>query len=222
MNRLGSVRVDADLSGISFALVNAVNWEKGWIERGKVLALAIALILALPSSRCFAGDMDASCIRAQARDARPVLPSNVFAPEFIRRLLCKMLKRSASFRRQCCLLGEARHLRITIHVVAGVPGSHCRALSQVTRYAYGYICVRIFLVAARRDYVEVIAHEFEHALEQVEGVDLRVLARVAGAGVYHLGDGSFETERAMRAGQIVAREFYSSDKAEPARAASAH
>jgi hypothetical protein len=57
--------------------------------------------------------------------------------------------------------------------------------------------------------VELVAHEFEHILEQLDGV---VLSAWAGrSGVYRVGgdatDGPFETERARQIGRRVAGEF---------------
>ena len=51
-----------------------------------------------------------------------------------------------------------------------------------------------------------IAHEFEHLIEQLEGVDLRDLAHRR-QGVWHSGDEMFETERAIRAGVQVMHEM---------------
>jgi hypothetical protein len=58
------------------------------------------------------------------------------------------------------------------------------------------------------DYSELIGHEFEHLLEQVEGLDLRRLARVRGSGVWSVERELFESDRAQDAGRIVAAEFY--------------
>ena len=49
-----------------------------------------------------------------------------------------------------------------------------------------------------------LAHEFEHLIEQLDGVDLRALAKEGEAR--RLPDGAFETERAIAAGQQVAGE----------------
>jgi hypothetical protein len=54
-------------------------------------------------------------------------------------------------------------------------------------------------------YVELIAHELEHVLEQVDGIDLRRRARQRLNGVIILG-GRYETERARSVGRTVARE----------------
>ncbi len=51
---------------------------------------------------------------------------------------------------------------------------------------------------------ELLGHEFEHLIEQLDGVDLSAMAR--GGEARRLTDGAFETERAIAAGQQVAGE----------------
>ena len=54
--------------------------------------------------------------------------------------------------------------------------------------------------------VELLAHEFEHLVEQVEGLNLRKLARIRGSGVRELDGELFESDRAIRVGRVVAEE----------------
>ena len=54
------------------------------------------------------------------------------------------------------------------------------------------------------DATELIAHELEHILEQLDGVDLQ--AQAGNGVVWKAGDGVFETRRAIEAGRRVARE----------------
>ena len=56
--------------------------------------------------------------------------------------------------------------------------------------------------------VELIAHELEHVIEQLDGVDLAAKLRRPNSGVYATGDSGnlFETTRAKRVGFQVARE----------------
>ena len=55
------------------------------------------------------------------------------------------------------------------------------------------------------DAPEFIAHELEHILEQLDGVDLQ--AQAGNGVVWKAGDGAFETRRAIEAGRRVAREI---------------
>ena len=53
----------------------------------------------------------------------------------------------------------------------------------------------------------LIAHEFEHILEQLDGVDLPLMASRAGSGVHRVaGSEHFETDRAIAAGRRVLEE----------------
>ncbi len=52
---------------------------------------------------------------------------------------------------------------------------------------------------------EFIAHELEHIVEQLDGVDLK--AQAGNGEVWRTGDGAFETRRAIDSGRRVAREM---------------
>jgi hypothetical protein len=56
------------------------------------------------------------------------------------------------------------------------------------------------------DHAELIAHELEHIIEQIEGIDLRSMARVRNSGVYQMELAAFETDRAQEAGRTVRTE----------------
>jgi hypothetical protein len=59
-----------------------------------------------------------------------------------------------------------------------------------------------------RDREEIIAHEFEHIIEQLDGVDLPSLARQATAGVRLTPDADrYETDRAVAVGRQVSQEI---------------
>jgi hypothetical protein len=55
------------------------------------------------------------------------------------------------------------------------------------------------------NYVELLGHEFEHVLEQIDGVNLRADAARGHARI--LADGAYETRRATEAGLQVLREY---------------
>ena len=58
------------------------------------------------------------------------------------------------------------------------------------------------------DITELLPHELEHVLEQVEGIDLPALAKRRASGVQEVGRGVYETERARGAGLMALREVY--------------
>src|SRR4051812_3280058 len=57
--------------------------------------------------------MEESIDRGESRQSLD-LPSNIFAPDCLRPMLRELLRRSATFRRQCRKIGDARNLIITI------------------------------------------------------------------------------------------------------------
>ena len=75
-------------------------------------------------------------------------------------------------------------------------------------------------IAAYGDPAEWVAHEFEHLIEQLDGVDLHDLER-RGQGAWKSGNQMFETERAVSVGRRVLREMrepaISARLGEPAR-----
>ncbi|HXG68247.1 MAG TPA: hypothetical protein VNO70_24340 [Blastocatellia bacterium] len=87
------------------------------------------------------------------------------------------------------------------------PGhSRYRALSTITKTSSGVclVTMRIFLPG---DYIEMLGHEFEHLLEQIEAVDLKAEAGKGGRVVYQNEDGFYETARAISAGRKVMAEY---------------
>ncbi len=95
------------------------------------------------------------------------------------------------------------NLRITIELVPGLSDCQCRALSLIKRYDTSFVIIRIQIIVPNIHLVEVVGHEFEHTLEQIEGLDLRALASTQSDYVYRSGSGEFETIRAMRAGRVI-------------------
>src|SRR5215831_9621989 len=122
----------------------------------------------------------------------PELPSNISAPAGLKDILDSMLTRSPTFRRQCELLRDAGKVRIDIRII---PSQTClyRATSIVQRFDGGFVLIHMRFVAPG-DYIEMIGHEFEHAVEQTEGIDLKALASDRCCKVYEVEKGIFETE----------------------------
>jgi hypothetical protein len=106
---------------------------------------------------------------------------------------------SASFRNQCQRLGAARAV-----VIVQFSRETLRAASTIGRSREGVTVARVRIGKTTRA-VELIAHELEHVLEQVDGVKLLWEASRPGSGVVLLG-GAYETRRAVDAGFRVARE----------------
>lgn len=79
-----------------------------------------------------------------------------------------------------------------------------RASAVVRKYESGAIRANV-TIRFSTSYVELIAHELEHVLEQVDGVDLRAERRAGRAAL--LDGGAVETDRAAAAGLKVLAEF---------------
>jgi len=131
--------------------------------------------------------------------APPSLPRSVVLDPGLEPLVRWTLEHSPSFRQQCRILEAAPTVRATVRVTPQTPGAPERAFSMVRKNA-GAIDAAIEIRNAT-DLVELLGHEFEHVIEQIEGVDLRKLEPAGEAR--RLGDGSFETRRAIAAGQRV-------------------
>lgn len=140
--------------------------------------------------------------------ATPVsLPANVSIPPAYDDLVEGMLRSSPTFRAQCTRIAAATQLHVVVRrsLLAAPQG----ALTNLTRQSDGRLDAEVEL-GLFGDTVLLIAHEFEHIIEQLDGVDLGSLADRAGAGVRaDPRTGHFETERAIAIGHRVVREVSS-------------
>jgi hypothetical protein len=125
-------------------------------------------------------------------------------PALFSRDVARMYNQSATFRAQCDRLAQAQNIRVSIQADLHIPRS-CRAYTIIRR-TRGMLCAEVHLPVSLA-FPELIAHEFEHIIEQLEHVDLHKLSMVRGSGVSQVGFDLFETERAQLAGTIVAQEL---------------
>ena len=130
------------------------------------------------------------------------LPSNVDAG-MLQPNVIELLQRSETFRQQCRRVAAARVLRVTLHVGTEVD-TWALAQTVITRYDAGAIRAEVTLRFSA-DYLMLLAHEFEHILEQVEGVDLRDEAAYGRA--WRTPSGAWETRRAFNAGVKARQEL---------------
>ena len=138
-----------------------------------------------------------------------VLPSNINGPaEFLRQIEI-MLRRSATFRQQCQRL-DVPVLRVQIHSDPLLIDRPIRARSVIRRSESGGFTATV-AIAAFGDPTEWLAHEFEHIIEQLDGVRVPQLA-LSGAAAWRTGEGMFETERALRVGRLVRHEVSRADR----------
>ena len=137
------------------------------------------------------------------------IPANVEAGVFAQEMIA-LLRRSDTFRSQCARLADAPRVRVTLAIVFTLNGG--RAQTAIHRFDSGAIRADVEVLFGE-NYRELLAHEFEHILEQIEGVDLRHEA--AQGRAWLLPGGAFETRRAYLTGVQVRTE------SEPLRARAA-
>jgi hypothetical protein len=135
------------------------------------------------------------------------MPANIRVDPVLQSTALMLLRRSKTFGRQCARIALERHVRLV--VVATPPPrelSAPRARSVITRHVYGALRAVVEIPITAAYLPELIGHEFEHVIEQIEGLDLAARARDGGSGVLEVLDGVFETTRARAAGLMVAME----------------
>ena len=121
------------------------------------------------------------------------LPFNVDAGT-LQSVAIGLLQRSPTFRKQCERIERAVVLRVSIRLVPATASG--RAQTTITRYDTGALRAEV-LIRFGEDYYELLAHELEHVLEQVDGVALREMPPDR---VWLTDNGAFETRRAFEAG----------------------
>jgi len=146
--------------------------------------------------------------QAGARDEpeRALKAGTFHIDEHLRPVVRDMLARSATFRRQWNVVTEGRHVHVAVFLTDGTLGPACRARTTIKKYSSGLL-LAVVLIPPKGDYPELLAHELEHMIEQIEGVNLAALARSGSTGVRHRPDGAFETVRAQNAGLAVSAEL---------------
>jgi hypothetical protein len=128
-------------------------------------------------------------------------PANVTAG-LLTAELHMLLQLSETFRAQCARIASDPRLRVRLSVVYAVDGGG-RAQTTFHRERSGPLVADVEILFGG-NYQELLAHEFEHVIEQLDGVDLR---REAAAGrAWEVASGTFETRRASLVGAQVRRE----------------
>ncbi len=161
---------------------------------GFILVLLLGLV-------CF----PAPAVAVEEAPVLVALPPAIQVESLLRSVTARMLEKSPTFKRQCDLIGASGSVVVKVRVVPAPRNSLTRAASTFRRYTSGITVVDVEIPAASR-VVELLAHEFEHIAEYVEGVDLKSMARKRPEEAFQLRDGSFETSRAVHAGRAAVQE----------------
>ena len=157
------------------------------------------------AARVYTDDGSATPQFSEAR-----LSPNVAIAPALQSIVAAMLRDSVTFRRQCARLAASPSILVTVDDAVIPDRAPFRAATDFSVDSRGQVIARVRL-GSRTDVEARIAHEFEHIIEQLDGVDLRSLARRETAGVHPVyADTHFETERAIAIGRRVAQEIRTS------------
>ncbi len=187
------------------------------VVHASVLFILIFLSSAWSPAPAFAQQPDARPGPQRAAPVSQPLPVNIRVDDVLQPLVSALLAKSETLRRQWEIITASRLIRVTVVSRMGMQDTgSTRARTEVSRYAYGAIRATIEIPSGT-DVTELLPHELEHVIEQLEGLDLRALAQQRARGVVEVRKGVFETARARAAGLQVYREVY--DRADAAAAA---
>lgn len=118
----------------------------------------------------------------------------------------EMLRTSPTFRSQYQRLLSTPSLIVGVRVDPALVGRAYRAMSTIRRFKSGLVVAAV-VVGPGAGQPGWIAHEIEHVLEQLDGLDLHALARQSASGVYYSSATMIETARAIQAGRTVSIEM---------------
>jgi hypothetical protein len=144
-----------------------------------------------------------------AADAVPrglTAPRNLIVPLMYRPLIESMLRDSPTFRRQCIRIAAEPTLTVRLAVGSAPSRSGIRAATRMRRTATGQLTAFVD-IGLFENTEELVAHEVEHIIEQLDGIDLPARAALSNTGVTEIGYDLFETTRAQRTGLKVVSEL---------------
>ena len=170
-----------------------------------VCLIAVAIVLAPGGRRAGAQD-------TEARDGveRCAQPRSMLARQTaLEPVVHEMCRRSPTFRRQLLRLADAPGLVVTIAIVRSRGSDEVAATTRFAREQRLLRRADVEISGAKvQRLVELIAHELEHVLEQLDDVNLALLAEGPGVSSSgHTRGRSFETVRASQIGLEVAAQF---------------
>jgi hypothetical protein len=155
---------------------------------------------------------DASTIAGVSTTA--AMPCRLLGHARFQSMLDELWSRSPTFRQQCRRLASAKALVLMQSVSA--KETPWNAESRIGVLANGHVMARM-RVRDGRESLEIIAHELEHVLERIDGINLALDSTRSGSGTT-LSGGAYETRRATAAGRRVAKEVGRATGREPAGA----
>lgn len=175
------------------------------IKYGRTLIAIVSLLVACGRMTIASDDAIPTRVPAACDAETPRLPDTIQLDADLRVDVEQMLRTSATFRRQCRRIADTPLLYVRVRRDSWLAQHGFRAKSVIERARSGVVIV-VVGIGPHGSSFEWIAHEFEHVLEQVDGVRLREIAGRR-AGVWRSSADTFETERAIRAGRTVVEEM---------------
>lgn len=171
------------------------------MTRCLVLLLALAAPAAMPSTA------------AAQTPVCATLPANIVVPAVSHQWIVDLIARSPTLQRQCRIIATADDVIVRLSSMRRVTAL-CRARTSFARDRTGLIRAAIDIPVSI-DFPELLAHELEHVIEQIEGINLRRMARDRDSGVWQVAPNVFETTRAIDAGTLAAGEAMACGGPEP-------
>jgi hypothetical protein len=142
-------------------------------------------------------------------DRQLILPRNLYLSNDLRLHIEKIWLRSPMFRQQCERIGRTPNLVVTMKVTQRPLEFRAHdALTRVTKSGNGLTIATVRIFNPSR-LVEMVGHEFEHIIEQIEGLNLHMASAMKKPTAYRSQRGIFETDRAVEAGRRVEDEYRS-------------
>jgi hypothetical protein len=147
---------------------------------------------------------------AQVPETCADLPPNLIVRDGYAPHVRRLIVRSPTIRAQCRALAATPRAIVVVRLPQGPRLLDCRARATIRRTAAGTIRAVIEIPPVSGDFAGLLAHELEHVMEQIDGIDLAARAGDGRSGVRRGRQGAFETDRAQRAGLAAAREVFMS------------
>src|SRR5262245_5405053 len=171
---------------------------------GREVKKSVVSILSVVCLTVFVFQSSGQSDAKRDKNRKALLPPNLILSRQVRPVVEDVWRRSPTFRLQCERISQARWLRVSLSfVVRTVPVARYRAQTFIDK-GTGTARIEIY---TPQNIVELIGHEFEHVVEQIEGVNLAALAAEDGDQALRHADGGFETARALKAGRKVEIEY---------------
>lgn len=144
--------------------------------------------------------------RNETTEERLAIPTNLLATPILRSVIATMWHQSPTFKSQCARLRQAPSLVVEIRFGTASQLGTGRGRTDFIRSSHDATRADIYIDMQLRSVdqlAELIAHELEHVIEQLDDVELRPADR---HGVYLTAGGTSETVRSIHVGQTVSRE----------------